>query len=240
LTDAQQAADWARRSMSIKNKLTFEDAKIVEAGFTQRILELEELSRVKSGKPYDQPDRDSRSAPDDAQVTVVGTFNGSKPDFNETQTTTRRPKSRKPRGISDDPAKAACQPTKSEREHLEMPSAQSSDESTSIFPIEKIRRLRDKDHLRRVAQQPCLICGRLPSDAHHLRFAQTRALGKKVSDEFTVPVCRTHHREIHSHGNERAWWHAKNLEPLAIAETLWKRSHKGSTECSPLSRSDRD
>ena len=41
------------------------------------------------------------------------------------------------------------------------------------------------------------VCGRQPCDAHHLRFAQNRAMGRKVSDEFTVPLCRGHHREVH-------------------------------------------
>src|SRR5215831_3087287 len=67
------------------------------------------------------------------------------------------------------------------------------------------RRVRDRDHVRLVAKQPCLVCGRRPADAHHLRFAQSRALGRKVSDEFTVPLCRGHHREIHRCGNEAAW-----------------------------------
>jgi len=50
------------------------------------------------------------------------------------------------------------------------------------------RRFRDKEHVKFVAKQACLICGRRPADAHHLRFAQHRALGRKVSDEFTVPL----------------------------------------------------
>ena len=57
-----------------------------------------------------------------------------------------------------------------------------------------------------MAKQPCLICGRRPADPHHLRFAQHRALGRKVSDEFTVPLCRGHHREVHRCGDEAAWW----------------------------------
>jgi hypothetical protein len=64
------------------------------------------------------------------------------------------------------------------------------------------RRIRDRDHVRFVAQQPCLIRGRRPSDAHHLRFTQSRALGRKVSDEFIVPLCRGHHREVHRWGDE--------------------------------------
>jgi hypothetical protein len=86
------------------------------------------------------------------------------------------------------------------------------------------RRIRDKDHVRFVAKQACLICGRQPSDAHHLRFAQTRALARKVSDEFTVPLCRIHHRAVHRAGDERAWWAETGIDPGRIANTLWKKS----------------
>ena len=81
------------------------------------------------------------------------------------------------------------------------------DKSVLAFP--EPRRHRNKDHLRFVAKQPCLICGRQPCDAHHLRFAQSRGLGLKVSDEFTVPLCRGHHRELHRAGNEASWWRIK-------------------------------
>ena len=74
----------------------------------------------------------------------------------------------------------------------------------STLAIQEPRRIRDKEHLRFVAQQPCLVCGRSPSDPHHLRFTQRRALGRKVSDEFTVPLCRGHHREVHRSGDEAA------------------------------------
>ena len=87
------------------------------------------------------------------------------------------------------------------------------------------RRIRDREHVRFVAQQPCLICGRQPCDAHHLRFAQSRALGRKVSDEFTVPLCRGHHRELHRHGDEVAWWNAAGVNPKPVAHDLWQRTH---------------
>ena len=70
----------------------------------------------------------------------------------------------------------------------------------SLLKLPLPRRLRDKPHLQFVAKQPCLVCGRQPCDAHHLRFAQSRGLGLKVSDEFTVPLCRAHHRELHQSG----------------------------------------
>ena len=87
------------------------------------------------------------------------------------------------------------------------------------------RRIRDREHVRYVAQQPCLICDRRPSDAHHLRFAQSRALGRKVSDEFTVPLCRGHHREVHHCGDEAAWWRKTRIDPTGAARVLWLETH---------------
>ena len=88
----------------------------------------------------------------------------------------------------------------------------------------KLRRCGDKDHLRFVATQPCLFCGRQPSDPHHVRFAQPRTLGRRVSDEFTVPLCRGHHRQLHQSGNEAAWWSDMEVDPLPIAQGLWEES----------------
>jgi DNA recombination protein Rad52 len=62
-------------------------------------------------------------------------------------------------------------------------------------------RIRNRDHLKFVASRPCLVCGRAPSHAHHIRFAQPRALGSKVGDQWTVPLCNTHHRALHDTGN---------------------------------------
>ena len=99
----------------------------------------------------------------------------------------------------------------------------------SVLTFGAPRRLRDKEHLRFVAAQPCLLCERVPSDAHHLRFAQPMALGRKVSDEFTVPLCRTHHRQLHHSGNELMWWQDMGVEPLEIARELWRESHSTET-----------
>ena len=90
----------------------------------------------------------------------------------------------------------------------------------------KTIRLRDKDHRKFVSSQPCVACGRSPTDAHHLRFAQPQALSRKVSDEFTVPVCRVHRRELHRHGNEVAWWQRINIDPLPIAHRLWQHARR--------------
>jgi hypothetical protein len=95
----------------------------------------------------------------------------------------------------------------------------------SVLSLSAPRRIRDRDHVRLVAEQPCLICDRRPADAHHLRFAQSKALGRKVSDEFTVPLCRGHHREVHRCGDEGAWWKKAGIDPIVPARALWLQSH---------------
>jgi hypothetical protein len=95
----------------------------------------------------------------------------------------------------------------------------------AVTIISKPVRERDRDHLRFVAAQPCLVCGRTPSDPHHVQFSEQRAMGRKVSDRFSVPICRLHHRELHQRGNERAWWQKQGINPLGAAAMLWARTH---------------
>lgn len=99
-----------------------------------------------------------------------------------------------------------------------------------VVPITKTLRRRSLPHLRYVMAQPCLLCARTPSDAHHLRFTQARAMGRKVSDEYTVPLCRTHHRQLHHSGDEVSWWMAMEIDPLPIAQDLWRDSQKSRDE----------
>ena len=94
----------------------------------------------------------------------------------------------------------------------------------SALPLSEPRRLRDHNHLRYVASKPCLVCGRNRTQAHHIKFLQPNALGRKVSDEFTVPLCSTHHGELYASGNELQWWQGKKIEPKPIAMRLWQDS----------------
>jgi ERF superfamily len=94
----------------------------------------------------------------------------------------------------------------------------------SILTLAAPRRYRNREHLRYVMQQPCLVCGRKPSDPHHLSFTQPRALGRKVSDEFAVPLCRIHHRLVHRSRDERAWWRQTSVDPIQVARKLWKET----------------
>jgi hypothetical protein len=101
--------------------------------------------------------------------------------------------------------------------------SQPIDKSALAFP--EPRRIRDRDHVRFVAKQPCLVCGRQPSDAHHVRFAQSPALARKVSDEFTVPLCRGHHREVHRCRDEADWWNKVGIDPIVHARAFWLQTH---------------
>jgi hypothetical protein len=94
----------------------------------------------------------------------------------------------------------------------------------SILAVATPRRYRNREHLRYVAQQACLICGRKQSDPHHLRYLQPRALGRKASDEFAVPLCRSHHRAVHRAGDEQTWWKAAGIDPVKVARQLWRQT----------------
>ena len=102
----------------------------------------------------------------------------------------------------------------------------------SLLALSEPRRERNLGHLAFVASRPCLICGRNRAHAHHLKFAQPTALGRKVSDEFTVPLCSIHHRELHRHGDERVWWSAHGIDALRVAEELWEVRRGGATVAS--------
>ena len=110
-----------------------------------------------------------------------------------------------------------------EGETNQIPRRNGIDKSELSFP--EPRRVRDREHVRSVAQKPCIVCGRRPSDPHHLRFAQSRALSRKVSDEFVVPLCRGHHREVHRCGDETAWWRDRGIDALGVARALWLETH---------------
>ena len=167
--------------LKTKNRLSADDAKRVEHAFEARI-----------GRPTMLPEADeTTSAPVEPR---------------------RRGRPRKTKAPTGGAEALQIPLSSSITDNLVPPSArhQADDTPAKIEKGELIisepRRHRDKTHLKFVASQPCLVCGRSPADAHHLRFTQPRAMGRKVSDEFTVPLCRTHHRDNHRFGDEQGWW----------------------------------
>ena len=138
---------------------------------------------------------------------------------------------------ADKPQRAGEQPSTAQGSPAAEPKNRRRSEviDKSVLALSEPRRVRDRDHVRHVAKQPCLVCGRQPCDPHHLRFTQSRALGRKVSDEFTVPLCRGHHREVHKHGDEGAWWRKVGIDPMLQARALWLETHPHLTDRHHLS-----
>jgi hypothetical protein len=143
------------------------------------------------------------------------------------------------RRLSELPSSDAAAPSNNESSEpqIEGPRVIAAPESTdparargidkSILAVAAPRRYRNREHLRYVAQQACLICGRKQSDPHHLRYLQPRALGRKASDEFAVPLCRSHHRAVHRASDEQAWWKAAGIDPVNVARQLWRQTRLG-------------
>jgi DNA recombination protein Rad52 len=97
----------------------------------------------------------------------------------------------------------------------------------TVFLLPHAKRIRDASHLQFVASLPCLVCGRTPSQAHHLKFAQPRALASKPSDEWTVPLCLLHHRALHDVGSEERWWEKHGIDATGEARRLWDKTQGG-------------
>jgi hypothetical protein len=194
LNSADLALAWACKTLAAKNTLTFADASIVDAAFRERIQVLEPELRL--------------SEPMDPGTTQSSTEikNGAE------ATDTARPAAQSEVSLL---SHLPSRPTKSLRIRLA---------GTANFPVAKPRRSRNKDHLKFISSQPCTVCGRQPCEAHHLRYTQPRALGRRVSDEFTVPLCRVHHRELHRQGDERSWWNKLNIDPMPIALRFWQHT----------------
>ena len=76
--------------------------------------------------------------------------------------------------------------------------------------------------VRGPASVPCLWPQ--ASNPHHLGFTQPRALGRKASDEFAVPLCRSHHRAVHAPATSWTWWKAAGIDPILAARKLWKQT----------------
>jgi hypothetical protein len=194
LNSGDEAAAWAHRNMTAKNSLTAADARILEERFQSRLAKI-----CEQPIPDETFDGLAPGKPLDVPA-AAPSFAGSDDSV--------VPSGRLDRGASQ----KSSTPIKKQSP------------SEVIRALGKTVRLRDKDHRRYVLRQACLVCGRVPSDPHHLTFTQPRALGRRVSDEFIVPVCRVHHRELHRSGNEAAWWQRLNIDPIPVALKLWQQT----------------
>jgi hypothetical protein len=201
LVSIETATDWARQSLGIKNTLKDEDTRTIEAAFRDRMKMLEP-------EAYSEPPAVSDLPAVPAVIIdpeLIGTTANAAALVGERPSPTEAEQSQS-------------------KERVSKVSPDTQAENSKTADLARPRRYRDKDHLRFVTAHACIVCGRQPCEPHHLRFAQPRALGRKASDEFTVPLCRIHHREVHDQGDERAWWKVFNIDPMLIALKLWQHT----------------
>jgi len=59
---------------------------------------------------------------------------------------------------------------------------------------------KSKKYLDFVRRFPCCVCGFPDTQAHHIRFSHISGMGMKSPDTWAIPMCHTHHREIHDRG----------------------------------------
>jgi hypothetical protein len=234
LRDVDEAAQWARRALPAKNSLTNPHAREVEDAFEAKVADFAAAATVEQAvrKMAKALAADAEDAPSSAPrsndaATQPAPIAASTPDGRSQQEKRRK---RGPRSRPQEPDASRLTldgavpfaPTDGEEAAMEDTSVPRIDKAD--LHLSEPRRHRDRDHLKFVTLQPCLLCGRRPSDAHHVRFAQSAALGRRVSDEFTVPLCRLHHRALHRRGDEAAWWAEQQVEPLPVAQDLWTKT----------------
>jgi hypothetical protein len=239
LRSEDEATEWAQRALGAKNTLRSADAAVVEAAFASRLAELTSSGTAEVPLPSSPAVGPGSATPAETAQTPgrvallaalrasleLSTAKGTAcPDETPTAEGACKRRPRKHVPSAPVPGVVEIRPTTAAAREERVNDAVSWHIDKSALPLCEPRRYRDREHLKFVALQPCLICGRRPSDAHHLRFMQPRALGRRVSDEFAVPLCRTHHRALHRRGDERAWWGEVNLDPAVPAGKLWEQS----------------
>jgi ERF superfamily len=209
LGTADQLAEWAQRILPLKNTMTSEDAASIEEAFRSKMT-------------ANEPELASEHSVDEPETKADRPHHSLAVPEEKFQREKRSRRTEVDNGHREsDHLMESLPPSPSNEPVLPMPV------DKSMLTLNEPRRYRNRAHLEFVAAQPCLICERRPSDAHHLRFAQLSALGRRVSDEFTVPLCRSHHRALHRRGNEAEWWKENGIDPIGIAQKLWGETRFG-------------
>jgi ERF superfamily len=200
--------------LKAKNRLSVNDAKLVEESFAAKMARQAALpeSLTTDELTFTPTDRTPLQPPCESIAAVKPVRARGRP--RKVKATAAQP------AATPIPSKPAIDDSPMVSTHIPADASRAKIEKSELT-IGEPRRHRDKGHLKFVASQPCLVCGRSPADAHHLRFTQSRGMGLKVSDEFTVPLCRTHHRDNHSSGDEVGWWERRAIDPLATSRMLW-------------------
>jgi ERF superfamily len=202
LTSPDDLTGWAHRVLPFKNQMTATDAREVGEAFTLKVASGFDTAEPNRTPPSNLADIGAAVREGDIcsgnAPTSLKQIDGARPSSAATHDIAHQ--SEVPENVPD------VAPVR------------------SVVMLGKPLRRRSREHLKFVGMQACLACGRQPSDAHHLKFAQQPAMGRKVSDEYAVPLCRHHHRELHRRGDERIWWRQLKIDPLPAAERLWQQT----------------
>jgi ERF superfamily len=221
LAPADEATAWAQRALGAKNTLRDVDAAVVEAAFASRMADLGDGALLPPPPEAAHP-AETTAPPGRAELMAALRASvelGAAKEAPLPADRHRKPRPREQAAATLPPPAAPPEP-----EVQPVNNAVLWHVDKSALALGEPRRYRDHAHLEFVGSQPCLLCGRQPSDAHHLRFMQPRALGRRVSDEFAVPLCRTHHRSLHRSGDEQAWWKVSGIDAVLIAQQLWQHT----------------
>jgi ERF superfamily len=203
ISGPDDAAEWARRTLKAKSTLADPDARLLEDAFARRLAELGCVDQPVPGSGASGPGSAAQKGGEHSKTTGAGA------GLPAIATVPPEDANAPPPWLGSADPEAPTEPRGIDK---------------SALPIGAPRRFRDKAHLSFVASQPCILCGKRPVDPHHIRFAQKQSLGRKVSDEFTVPLCRSHHRALHRSGSEYLWWENVGIDPLKAARKLWKKT----------------
>jgi hypothetical protein len=229
LRDDDEAARWALRALPAKNRLTDADARRVEEAFQTQLagfVDADDPSKKLDPTAGHAADSQHAGSPSPSPDAVTASPEAS---TEASKAGRRRRSSKRQPALEPDPSRLTLDGTLpfavTDGEEAVAQEAPAPRIDKADLALSEPRRHRDRDHLKFITLQPCLLCGRRPTDAHHLRFAQSAALGRRVSDEFTVPLCRLHHRALHRRGDEAAWWAEQQVEPLQVAQKLWSQTH---------------
>lgn len=83
----------------------------------------------------------------------------------------------------------------------------------------------DKAHLDFIRGLPCLVTGKRPVEAAHIRYPDLRygkpstGMGEKPDDRWTVPLHPDEHRAQHQ-VDEEAYWRSVGIDPIPVAMAL--------------------
>jgi len=86
----------------------------------------------------------------------------------------------------------------------------------------KVKKIRDKAHLKFIRGLPCIRCFTAPSEAAHIRRYSDGGVATKPSDSFAIPLCACCHAEQHRIGELS--FHQNMDKVHELARYLWEHT----------------